>query len=81
MVRLLKGKRDAWIEIAVLRESENPEDCGMKRRGIQTVFFNAACLWLRSLRQPIRLTHEYQKERISKKSVVTRAEQSSRPRL
>jgi len=43
MVRLLNGKRDAWIHIAAPRESENPEDCGVKLRGIQTIFFNC-CL-------------------------------------
>src|ERR1700722_9003959 len=31
------------IEIAAARESENPEDCGVKLRGIQTTFFNG-CL-------------------------------------
>src|SRR3984885_10519013 len=31
------------IEIAAARESENPEDCGVKLRGIQTIFFNC-CL-------------------------------------
>ena len=31
------------IEIAAARESENPEDCGVKLRGIQTAFFNG-CL-------------------------------------
>src|ERR1700684_1220494 len=40
MVRLLNGKRDAWIHIAAPRESEHPEDCGVKLRGIQTIFFN-----------------------------------------
>ena len=71
MVRLLNGKRDAWIEIAAPRESENPEYCGVKLRGIQTIFFNR-CLPVTSQF----VATDSIDSCISKKSVVARTREA-----